>query len=82
MFYECIQFQKNRLRPLMSFKEGEFITTSDEFKFPNQKAQVMVKGVIPAGFDEKHLVKIYYEEQKDFEVLDCSYKSYLVKPAE
>ena len=79
MFRDCIEFQKLRKRLLFSLKVGQSFETNDKFKYPNQVATIIDKGVIPAGFDEKHLIKIKYQHNNEEDVIDCSYVEYWVK---
>lgn len=82
MFRDCLEYQKRSSRPLFSLKEGEEFVTSKEFKYPNQKAKIFAKGVFPAGFYEAQVVRILYDHNKEFEVIDCTHESFLVKPAQ
>lgn len=79
MFRDCIEYQKKRKQSLFGIKNGNTIETTDKFKYDKKIATVIDKVVLPAGFDEKHLVKIKYQHNDEEEILDCSYKEFLVK---
>lgn len=79
MFHDCVEYQKNRKRLMFSLKIGQSFKTNDKFKYPNQVATVIDKGVLPAGFDEKHLIKIKYQHNQEEDIIDCSYVEYWVK---
>lgn len=83
MFSECEEYLKKASRDLFSFNKGDkIITYKGKFKYLNKKAIVIAKQIFPGGFTEAQLVRIQYDGTEEFDVLDCSFESFLAKPAE
>lgn len=83
MFSDCLEYINKASRDLFSFKEGDKIVTyRGKFKYLDRKATVIGKQIFPGGFNEAQLVRIQYDGTEEFDVLDCSFESFLAKPAE
>ena len=83
MFSECEEYLKKASRDLFSFNKGDkIITYKGKFKYLNKKATVIAKQIFPGGFTEAQLVRIQYEDNDEFDVIDCSFNRVLAKPTE